>query len=291
MGRRRIFVVGAVWFTVASVLCAAAPSAELLIAARVLQGDRRRPAHTRAAWRSSSPRSPPRTAHGRSVPGPASAAWPPGSARSSAAGSSTWRRGDRSSSSTSRSASPWWRSPYAPRPGVAGSRELGPPRSGRRRARRRRPRRHHLRLDGAAVADLRHRDDHRRRLRPRRAAQPFADGADAHLPVGPVQRHQRRDVPALRRLRRRAVHARPRAAGPARLLAAARRSGDRAADDHDAAVLCPRRGHRPAHRPADPDDRRAAAVRRRARPADARRARGAATSKLCCRASSCSPSA
>jgi EmrB/QacA subfamily drug resistance transporter len=38
MGRRRIFVIGAAWFTVASVLCAAAPTAEVLIGARVLQG-------------------------------------------------------------------------------------------------------------------------------------------------------------------------------------------------------------------------------------------------------------
>ena len=38
LGRRRIFVVGTVWFTVASVVCAVAPSAEALIAARVLQG-------------------------------------------------------------------------------------------------------------------------------------------------------------------------------------------------------------------------------------------------------------
>lgn len=38
IGRRRIFVTGALWFTVASVLCAAAPTAELLIAARVIQG-------------------------------------------------------------------------------------------------------------------------------------------------------------------------------------------------------------------------------------------------------------
>ncbi|MBA8793056.1 EmrB/QacA subfamily drug resistance transporter [Friedmanniella endophytica] len=37
-GRRRVFVIGAVWFTVASVLCAAAPSVEVLIAARALQG-------------------------------------------------------------------------------------------------------------------------------------------------------------------------------------------------------------------------------------------------------------
>jgi len=37
-GRKRLFVAGTVWFTAASVLCAIAPSAEVLIAARVLQG-------------------------------------------------------------------------------------------------------------------------------------------------------------------------------------------------------------------------------------------------------------
>jgi EmrB/QacA subfamily drug resistance transporter len=37
-GRRRTFLVGVVWFAGASVLCAAAPSAEALIAARALQG-------------------------------------------------------------------------------------------------------------------------------------------------------------------------------------------------------------------------------------------------------------
>lgn len=37
-GRRRVFLLGVVGFTAASVLCAAAPSAGLLIAARVLQG-------------------------------------------------------------------------------------------------------------------------------------------------------------------------------------------------------------------------------------------------------------
>ncbi len=37
-GRRRVFIIGVVWFTVASLLCAAAPSTELLIAARALQG-------------------------------------------------------------------------------------------------------------------------------------------------------------------------------------------------------------------------------------------------------------
>ncbi|HWG94219.1 MAG TPA: MFS transporter [Mycobacteriales bacterium] len=37
-GRRRVFVVGTVWFGVASVLCGLAPTVELLVAARVLQG-------------------------------------------------------------------------------------------------------------------------------------------------------------------------------------------------------------------------------------------------------------
>jgi EmrB/QacA subfamily drug resistance transporter len=38
LGRRRIFVIGVGWFTAASAICAAAPSAELLILARLLQG-------------------------------------------------------------------------------------------------------------------------------------------------------------------------------------------------------------------------------------------------------------
>jgi EmrB/QacA subfamily drug resistance transporter len=38
IGRRRIFVIGTAWFTVASLLCAVAPSAEALILARLLQG-------------------------------------------------------------------------------------------------------------------------------------------------------------------------------------------------------------------------------------------------------------
>ena len=37
-GRRRVFVIGTIWFTVASALCAAAPTAEILILARILQG-------------------------------------------------------------------------------------------------------------------------------------------------------------------------------------------------------------------------------------------------------------
>ncbi|GIG27788.1 MFS transporter [Cellulomonas marina] len=37
-GRRRVFLVGVVWFAVASLACALAPSAEALVAARVVQG-------------------------------------------------------------------------------------------------------------------------------------------------------------------------------------------------------------------------------------------------------------
>ncbi len=37
-GRRRVFVVGTVWFAVASLLCALAPSTGVLVAARMLQG-------------------------------------------------------------------------------------------------------------------------------------------------------------------------------------------------------------------------------------------------------------
>ncbi|PSK96268.1 EmrB/QacA subfamily drug resistance transporter [Murinocardiopsis flavida] len=38
IGRRRVFLIGTVWFAVASLACAAAPTVELLVAARVLQG-------------------------------------------------------------------------------------------------------------------------------------------------------------------------------------------------------------------------------------------------------------
>ena len=37
-GRRRVFVIGTVWFALASLLCAAAPTIELLVLARMLQG-------------------------------------------------------------------------------------------------------------------------------------------------------------------------------------------------------------------------------------------------------------
>ncbi|MDZ5661456.1 MFS transporter [Nocardioides sp. S-58] len=38
LGRRRVFVIGTVWFALASLLCGIAPTAEVLIIARVLQG-------------------------------------------------------------------------------------------------------------------------------------------------------------------------------------------------------------------------------------------------------------
>jgi EmrB/QacA subfamily drug resistance transporter len=38
LGRRRVFIVGVVWFALASLVCGLAPNVELLIAARVLQG-------------------------------------------------------------------------------------------------------------------------------------------------------------------------------------------------------------------------------------------------------------
>src|SRR5690242_20757656 len=37
-GRRRVFVIGAVWFAGASLLCGAAPNIEVLVGARILQG-------------------------------------------------------------------------------------------------------------------------------------------------------------------------------------------------------------------------------------------------------------
>src|ERR687890_1507480 len=38
IGRRRVFVIGTVWFALASALCGAAPNIGVLVAARVLQG-------------------------------------------------------------------------------------------------------------------------------------------------------------------------------------------------------------------------------------------------------------
>ena len=72
-GRRRVFVIGVVWFAGASLLCGLAPSVEVMVAARALQGigGALRPP---AASPSSSPASIPTIGRGRSGPGRASAA-------------------------------------------------------------------------------------------------------------------------------------------------------------------------------------------------------------------------
>ncbi len=85
LGRRRIFLVGVVWFALASLLCGLAPNIDTLIAARGLQGiggallTPGSLAIIAASFHSED--RPPRSARG-----PGSAASPPRSARSSAAG-------------------------------------------------------------------------------------------------------------------------------------------------------------------------------------------------------------
>ena len=79
-GRRKLFVIGTVWFAVASLLCGLAPDAAVLIAARALQGvggallTPGSLAILQASF-AKDDRGPP------SAPGRALAAWPPRSAR------------------------------------------------------------------------------------------------------------------------------------------------------------------------------------------------------------------
>lgn len=96
-GRRKVFVVGVVWFAAASLLCGIAPNGGVLIAARALQGVGGA-LLTPVRWPSSRRRSTPTTARGRSACGPASAAWARPSARSWGAGWSTAPAGAGSSS-------------------------------------------------------------------------------------------------------------------------------------------------------------------------------------------------
>ena len=95
-GRRRIFVIGTVWFAAASLLCGLATTPEVLIAARILQGSAAACSRP-AAWRSSRRSSSATTARPPSGRGPGSAASRPPSARSSVAGCSSSRRGGGSS--------------------------------------------------------------------------------------------------------------------------------------------------------------------------------------------------
>jgi MFS family permease len=74
-GRRKVYLIGIVWFTLASVACGLAPSAVFLIVTRVLQGAGAA-LLTPEAWRSWKPRSCPLIAGGRSGPGRASAMSP-----------------------------------------------------------------------------------------------------------------------------------------------------------------------------------------------------------------------
>lgn len=84
-GRRRIFVLGVVWFAAASLLCGLAPNVTVLVAARALQGIGGA-LLTPAPSPSSRPPSTPTTGPGRSACGPVSAASARRSARSWAAG-------------------------------------------------------------------------------------------------------------------------------------------------------------------------------------------------------------
>ena len=90
-GRRRVFVTGAVWFAAASLLCAVAPSAPVLVGARALQGvGGALMAPGSLAIISASFAAQDRSR--RSARGRASAGWPARPGRSSAAGCSRWRR-------------------------------------------------------------------------------------------------------------------------------------------------------------------------------------------------------
>lgn len=84
-GRRKVFVLGVMWFASASLLCGLAPNAGVLIAARALQGIGGA-LLTPAPSRSSRPPSIPTTARRPSACGRASAASAGRSARSWAAG-------------------------------------------------------------------------------------------------------------------------------------------------------------------------------------------------------------
>ena len=92
-GRRRVFVLGTIWFAAASLLCGIAPTIEVLIVARVrCKASAVRCSH-REASPSSSPASGRQIAQPQSVRGRGSEVWPARWARSSGASSSVDRDG------------------------------------------------------------------------------------------------------------------------------------------------------------------------------------------------------
>lgn len=84
-GRRRVFLIGVVWFAAASGLCAVAPTVDVLIAARALQGIGGA-LLTPGRWHCCRPASIRTTVRARWAPGRVLAGWPPRSGRSWAAG-------------------------------------------------------------------------------------------------------------------------------------------------------------------------------------------------------------
>jgi MFS family permease len=94
-GRRRVFVVGIIWFAAASLLCGLAPTSQGLVAARALQGvggALLTPGSLAILQASFAPGDRAQLAHGRGCPES-----PLRLGHSSAGGSSGWGRGVRSS--------------------------------------------------------------------------------------------------------------------------------------------------------------------------------------------------
>ena len=225
LGRRRIFNLGVVWFTAASVLCAVAPNVETLIAARVLQGRGRRPADPRQPGdhRGHVPQGRPRAGDRRLV-GPRRG----GRRRRPAAGRLPGRLGLLARDLPAEH----------PAGGVRGgdgqppcSRDQGPGRHRpaglrRRHPRRGRPGRDHLRADSGARGLQRDAGAHRRgaggggscRLPLGRAQELQPDDAARGLRLQAVHRREPRDLRGLRRAGRRLLPARGLPADLARLL-------------------------------------------------------------------------
>ena len=298
LGRRRIFSVGLAGFGVTSVLCALAPNAELLVAARGAAGDRGRAARAVLAGD-----------HHRGLPAR-------GARRGDrdVDGVGRHRDGDRAARRRAarrpRVVALDLRHQRAVRAGDAGDPARGGPGVGRRgvhaphrlprrAARRARPRRAGVRADRAARLRLRRparlpagadRARAARPVRPPRAPLGPSDAAARAVPLAQLRGRQRRHAARLRRARRGDVLRRdlPPAGGG---LLGGRGRADAAADhrDHVRALAALGRAVGP-HRAAGADGRRADRGRARAdldgAPGHRRRLRDAS----CCPPCSCSGS-